>query len=175
MINKTILTRFPWLYILATRSHSSWQNIWKGFIGDNPTKRNIIIGKQNVPIILKEERRRSWCSKISLLTLRLVPNVFSSIDLKDTMFARTLNFPKQRWNTLRCYSRTSIIPSTGISYARSWTCWNQKIPVASRNRATRIKSTTTKKSWERSLKADPHQKFSTSQNVDSIIKISNIK
>jgi len=81
------------------------------------------------------------------------------------MFARTLNFPKRRWNALRGYSRTSIISSKGISYARSLTGWSQKIPVASRIRATWIKSTTTKKGWEGSLKADRHQKFSTSQNV----------
>ena len=45
-------------------------------------KRNTITGRRNVPIILERERRRLWCSKISLLTLCLVPDVLSSIDLK---------------------------------------------------------------------------------------------
>ncbi len=66
-------------------------------------KGNIITGKQNVPIILKEERRRSWCSKISLLTLRLVPNVFSSIDLEDARAKRPQMLLQNAYYISMCY------------------------------------------------------------------------
>ena len=49
-------------------------------------KRNTITGRQNAPIILEKVRRRLWCSKISLLTLCLVPDVLSSIDLENVDF-----------------------------------------------------------------------------------------